>query len=115
MKKNVVLNKYYRNLKENVFSDLELKEFMDIYAKYKKLNIQYKFLKVALFLEHLNILKFNIPIVKFIFMLIDFIRWKIHDLIIAIINGKTFNLYGVTVYCGRQRKWKDNRCSRKIR
>lgn len=102
MKKNVVFNKYYRNLKENVFTNLDTKEFMEVYIKFKKLKIQYRLLQVAIFFENLNIPKFNMPILKFLFMLIDLIRWKIHDLIIHIINGKTFNLYGVTVYCGRQ-------------
>ena len=77
--------------------------------EYKKLSFQYKLLKIATLLENLKIPLIEIPILKFITMFIDFIRWKIYDLLIAIIKGKTFNLYGVTCYCGRQRLWKNNR------
>lgn len=100
--KNVVLNKYYRNLRENVFDKLEVQEFIEVYTKFKKLNIQYKLLNVAIFLESLNIIQIEIPIFKFLTMLIDFIRWKIYDLLMFLINGRVFNLYGVTCYCGRQ-------------
>lgn len=100
--KNVVLNKYYRNLRENVFDKLEVQEFIEVYTKFKKLNIQYKLLNVAIFFESLNIIQIEIPIFKFLTMLIDFIRWKIYDLLMFLINGRVFNLYGVTCYCGRQ-------------
>lgn len=102
MKKNVVLNKYYRNLRNNVFSNLELDEFLEIFSKFRRLTIQYKLLQFANFLENINIPKFNLPFVKFTFMLLDLFRWKIYDIILSLINGRSFNLYGVTCYCGRQ-------------
>lgn len=109
--KNIILNKYYRNLRKNVFPDLEIDEFLELYTKYKKLSTQYKLLKVCCLLEKVKIKKIEIPIFRFITMFIDFIRWKIYDVFISIINGKTFNLYGVTCFCGRQRKWENNRSS----
>lgn len=101
-KRDITLNKYYKNLRKNVFEDLEIEEFMEVFIKFKKLNIQYKILKMCCFIERINIPIIQIPILKFLTMLIDFIRWKVYDLLISIINGRTFNLYGVTCYCGRQ-------------
>ena len=96
-----IFNKYYRNLRSQ-FNDVEISEFMEIWNKYCKLNLQYKFLKIANFFERLNIKIIDIPILKFITMFIDFLRWKIYDLFLLLINGRKFNLYGVTCYCGRQ-------------
>ena len=96
-----IFNKYYRNLRSQ-FNDVEISEFMGIWNKYCKLNLQYKFLKIANFFERLNIKIIDIPILKFITMFIDFLRWKIYDLFLLLINGRKFNLYGVTCYCGRQ-------------
>jgi len=96
-----IYNKYYRKLRqENI--EMEMKEFLKLWSNYKRLNIQYKILCVANFIEKLNIPLIEIPILKFITMFIDFIRWEIYDLLLSIINGKTFNLYGVSCYCGRQ-------------
>lgn len=111
MRKNVVLNKCYRNLRTNIFSDLDLNEFAEVYVKYKKLKIQYKLLKICQKLENINISVIEIPMLRFISKLIDFMRWKIYDFLMLIINGRTFNLYGVTCYCGRQRWRKNNRNS----
>lgn len=105
MKKNIILNKYYKNLRNNIFQDLEINDFLEIYTKHKKLSIQYKLLKICCFLEKIKIRKSNVPLLRFFTMILDFIRWKFYDILISIINGKTFNLYGVTCYCGRQRKW----------
>lgn len=33
--KNVVLNKYYRNLRKNVFYDLPIEEFTEVFSKFK--------------------------------------------------------------------------------
>ena len=96
-----IYNKYYRKLR-SYFNDLEISEFVEIWNKYCKLNMQYKFLKIANFLERLSIKIIDIPILKFITMFIDFIRWKIYDFLMLLINGRTFSLYGVTCYCGRQ-------------
>lgn len=101
-KKSKVFNKYYRDLRTNVFSDLDLPEFAEVFQKFSKLSMQYHFLQIANFLEKLYIPKFNFPIIKFLFMLLDLIRWKVQDFFIRLINGRTFNLYGVTCYCGRQ-------------
>ena len=35
-KKDICLNKYYRNLRKNVFSDLPIEEFVEIFEKFKK-------------------------------------------------------------------------------
>lgn len=102
MKKNIVFNKYYRELQENVFDKLEMKEFIEVYTKFKKLSIQYRILCVANKLEKFNFPVIEVPILRFLSMLVDFIRWKIYDLLIFIINGRTFNLYGVSCFCGRQ-------------
>lgn len=96
-----VFNKYYKGLR-SYFAKLEMKEFAEIWQKFCRLSMQYKFLKMANFLEKINIKKSEIPILKFITMLLDLIRWKIYDLLMLLINGRTFNLYGVTCYCGRQ-------------
>lgn len=102
MRKNKVYNKYYRYLRHNVFSDLELSEFAEVFSKFTRLKLQYRFLQIANFLENINMPKFQLPIFKFLSMFFDFLRWKIHDFFIRLINGRTFNLYGVTCYCGRQ-------------
>ncbi len=96
-----IYNKYYRKLRqENI--DMEIKDFMKIWSNYKRLNTQYKILCIANFLEKLSIPLIEIPLLRFLSMVVDFIRWKIYDLLLSIINGKTFNLYGVSCYCGRQ-------------
>lgn len=102
MRKNIIFNKYYRNLRQNVFSKLDMKEFTKVYAKFKRLSIQYRLLKIATLLEKLHIPKVEILLFRFIFKLIDFIRWKLFDLIMFLINGRQFNLFGVTIFCGRQ-------------
>lgn len=102
-----IFNKYYRNLR-SYFSDIEMKEFMEIWNKFTRLHMQYEFLKIANFFERLNIKIIDLPILKFLTMFIDFLRWKIYDFLLALINGRKFNLYGVTCYCGRQRFWKDD-------
>lgn len=102
MKKSMVFNKYYRNLRKNVFNTLDIKEFAEVYSKFKRLSIQYRLLKIAILLEKLHIPKVEILFFRFIFKLVDFIRWKIFDLIMLLINGKQFNLFGVTIFCGRQ-------------
>lgn len=102
MKKNIVLNKYYRDLRKNVFNDLEMQEFIQVYTKYKRLKFQYRLLQITNCLEKIEIPKVEIPIFRFIFKLIDFIHWKLYDFLMLLINGRVFNLYGVTCYCGRQ-------------
>ena len=102
MKNNVVFNKYYRNLRNNVFSDIDINEFMEIWLKFKRLKMQYRLLKIAEKLESFNIGIIEIPILRFICKFRDFIRWKIYDLLMLIINGRKFELYGLTVFCGRQ-------------
>lgn len=64
MKKNIILNKYYKKLRNNIFKDLEINEFIEVYAKFKRLNIQYRFLKIANFLEKINIPILEIPILR---------------------------------------------------
>ena len=105
MSKNIVLNKYYRKLRRNVFNEIDISEFIEIWSKFKKLKFQYRLLNIAEKLESLNIGIIEIPILRFISKLVDFIRWKIYDLLMLIINGRKFELYGLTVFCGRQRWW----------
>ena len=87
-----VLSKYYRNLRKD-YADMTATEFIEFYSKYKKLSMQYRFLQVANFLERINIKVIEIPILRFLCKFVDFIRWKIYDLILLLINGRTFNLY----------------------
>lgn len=96
-----IYNKYYRKLRqENI--DMEIKDFMALWTNFRRLNIQYRILCVANFIENLNIPLIEIPILRFLTMAIDFIRWELYDLLLSIINGRTFNLYGVSCFCGRQ-------------
>lgn len=107
MSKNIVLNKYYRHLRKNIFSNIDIDEFMEIWTKFKRLKLQYRLLKIAEKIEGIEIKVIEIPILKFISKFVDFIRWKIYDLLMLIINGRQFELYGLTVFCGRQR-WRKN-------
>lgn len=107
MSKNIVLNKYYRHLRKNVFNNIDIDEFMEIWIKFKRLKLQYRLLKIAEKIEGIELKVIEIPILKFISKLVDFIRWKIYDLLMLIINGRQFELYGLTVFCGRQR-WRKN-------
>lgn len=109
-----IYNKYYRNLRE-YFQELEMKEFIEIWNKFSKLSLQYKFLKIANLFERLNIKTIDVPILKFITMFIDFTRWKIYDFFLFLINGRKFNLYGVTCFCRKTRLRKDNRSYRAVR
>ena len=102
MKKNIVLNKYYRKLRTNIFSDLDLNEFTEVYLKYKKLKFQYKLLKICEKLEGYNIPVIEIPLLRFLSKFIDFMRWELYDFLMLIINGRKFDLYGLTIFCGRQ-------------
>lgn len=105
MKKNIIYNKYYKHLRSNIFQNLEIAEFMEVWSKFVRLKFQYKLLCICNFLEKINIPVIQIPLLRFCSKLFDFTRWKIYDFIMLLINGKMFNLYGVTCYCGRQRKW----------
>lgn len=102
MSKNIVLNKYYRNLREDVFSNLDIEEFMEVYQKFKKLKFDYNLLKICNKLEKFNFPRIEIPIFRFLSMFIDMLRWGIYDILYLIINGKVFKPYGLTVFCGRQ-------------
>jgi len=102
MSKNVIFNKYYRNLRTNVFDRLEFNEFMEVYAKFKRLNFQYKLLKICNKLESYDIPVIEIPILRFSSKLLDFMRWKFYDFLMLLINGRKFDLYGLTIFCGRQ-------------
>lgn len=92
----------YNNLKNNVFPDIDYMEYEEIYNNYKRLNKQYKLLQFAKKLENINMPLLELPILKFLSKLLDFFRWKLYDFIIFLINGRRFNLYGLTVFCGRQ-------------
>lgn len=100
--KNIVFNKYYRHLHTNVFDKLEFSEFMELYSKFKKLSFQYRLLQICKIIEKWNIPVIEIPIFRFFSKFIDFLRWKIYDFLMLIINGRKFDLYGLTIFCGRQ-------------
>lgn len=91
--KNIVLNKYYRKLRKNVFSDLPIDEFMEVFRKFKKLKFDYRLLKICNFLEKIKIPRIEIPLLRFLSMLLDLIRWAIYDILFMIINGKIFKPY----------------------
>lgn len=97
-----LLNKGYRNLSENVFSDMEFSEFIKLYKHYLKLSRQYHLLRFCTFLERIHIPRIEIFLFRFLSMFIDLLRWKLYDFLITLINGRKFDLYGVTCYCGRQ-------------
>ena len=84
------------------FDDLNEFEFSYIWDNYKRLAKQYKILSLANRLENIHIKYINIPILQFFSKLVDFLRWKLVDLCYYLIIGKQFNLYGVTMFCGRQ-------------
>lgn len=107
MNKNIIFNKYYRHLRTNVFDRLELNEFIEVYTKFKRLNYQYKLLQICKKLELYKIPIIEIPILRFLSKLLDFLRWKIYDFLMLLINGRKFNLYGLTIFCGRQRWWQN--------
>jgi len=102
MSKNIIFNKYYRNLRTNIFDRLEFNEFMEVYAKFKRLNFQYKLLKICNKLESYDIPVIEIPVLRFFSKLLDFMRWKFYDFLMLVINGRKFDLYGLTIFCGRQ-------------
>ena len=95
------LYKQLRQIHSNIPAE-EIGKMFDVYELYKKLNFQLKLLKIAKIIEKPNIGVIEIPILRFISKLINFIRWKIYDLIMLVINGREFNQYGLSIYCGRQ-------------
>lgn len=70
--KKKVFNKYYRNLRENVFEKLEIQEFAEVYMKFKRLNFQYKLLKISQFLEKITIPTCDVLILRLFYKIIRF-------------------------------------------
>lgn len=101
-KKDISLNKYYRNLRKNVFSDLPIEEFIEIFEKFKNLKFDYRLLQICNKIEKIKIPRIEIPILRFFSMLVDLLRWLVYDLLWTIINGKVFKPYGLTCFVGRQ-------------
>lgn len=101
-KKDITINKYYKNLRKNVFQDISIEEFMEVFNKFKKLKFDYKLLQICKKIERINIPRIEIPIFRFFSMLLDLIRWLVYDLLWTIINGKVFKPYGLTCFVGRQ-------------
>ena len=114
-KKDISLNKYYRNLRKNVFSDLPLEEFVEIFEKFKKLKFDYRLLQICNKIEKIKISRIEIPILRFFSMLIDLLRWLVYDLLWTIINGKVFKPYGLTCFVRSSRWWKNNKHGRILR
>lgn len=104
MRKDITKSKMYMTLRQQIFYDLGIDEFMEVFTKYIKLSKQYKLLQVANFLEKIHIPVIEIPFFRFFSKLLDFIHWKFYDFIILLINGKSFDEYGLTMFCGRQRR-----------
>lgn len=100
--KNITLNKYYRHLRNDVFQNLSIEEFSEVFEKFKKLKFDYKLLQICNKIEKIKIPRIEVPIFRFISMFVDFIRWLVYDLFWTIINGKIFKPYGLTCFVGRQ-------------
>ena len=106
-KKDVTLNKYYKHLRKDIFSNLSIEEFIEVFEKFKKLKFDYRLLKICNKIEKIKIPRIEIPILRFFSMLLDLIRWLVYDLLWTIINGKVFKPYGLTCFVGRQGRWKN--------
>ena len=100
--KNITLNKYYRHLRNDVFQNLSIEEFSEVFEKFKKLKFDYKLLQICNKIEKIHIPRIEMPILRFLSMFIDFTRWLVYDLLWTIINGKIFKPYGLTCFVGRQ-------------
>ena len=107
MNKNIVFNKYYRNLRQNIFSDLEIAEFMKVWSNFKRLQFQYRLLLVCNKLEKIKIPIIEVPIFRFFSKFLDFMRWKVFDILWLLINGRYFQPFGLTVFC-RSSRWRKN-------
>lgn len=106
-KKDITINKYYKHLRKNVYEDIPIEEFMEVFTKFKKLKFDYKLLQICKKIERIKIPRIEFPILRFFSMLLDLIRWLVYDLLWAIINGKVFKPYGLTCFVGRQGGRKD--------
>lgn len=100
--KNITLNKYYRHLRNDVFQNLSIEEFSEVFEKFKKLKFDYKLLQICNKIEKIPIPRIEMPILRFLSMFIDFTRWLVYDLLWTIINGRIFKPYGLTCFVGRQ-------------
>lgn len=100
--KNITLNKYYRHLRNDVFQNLSIEEFSEVFEKFKKLKFDYKLLQICNKIEKIHIPRIEMPILRFLSMFIDFTRWLVYDLFWTIINGRIFKPYGLTCFVGRQ-------------
>lgn len=105
MKKDITMNKYYKKLRKNVFEDLPIEEFVEVFTKFKKLKFDYKLLQICKKIEQIHIPRIEIPILRFFSMLVDLIRWLIYDLLWTIINGKVFKPYRSYLFCWSSRWW----------
>ena len=72
MNNKKIYNKYYRHLRQNVFDELDIQEFMEVYLKFKRLKIQYKLLKIENILEKINIPTLEIPIIRLFYKVSGF-------------------------------------------
>lgn len=102
MSKDITMNKYYKHLRKDIFSNLSIEEFTEVFEKFKKLKFDYKLLQICNKIERIKIPRIEVPIFRFISMFIDFLRWLVYDILWTIINGKIFKPYGLTCFVGRQ-------------
>lgn len=86
----------------DIFRDLDDLDFLDVWDIYIHLRLQYKFYKIYNFFANKNVYIIDFPILHLLTKFIDFFRWKICDFFKLLITGKQFNLFGVSIFCGRQ-------------
>lgn len=106
-RRDITINKYYKYLRKEVFSNLDIEEFMSIFERFKKLKFDYRLLQICKKIEKIKIPKIEIPIFRFFSMFLDFMRWLIYDLLWTIINGKVFKPYRSYLFC-RSTRWRKN-------
>lgn len=97
------MNKKLYNICRNIcpydYDELDIYEFS---LFYRKLKFQYKVLRLINRISSIQIKKIDFPFLKFCLMFFDFLRWKFVDFLYFLINGRRFNLFGVTIFCGEQ-------------
>lgn len=102
MRRDLMNDRDFKKVRLDIYTDFSEEDCQELYSKLIKLRRQYKLFKISKFIENIYIPVINIFFIHFIFMLLDFLRWKFYDLLIFLINGKKFNFFGVSCFCGRQ-------------
>lgn len=84
------------------YPEYEEFHFLDIWDLHKKFKRQLRIFKLAQKIEKIKIPLIDIFLIRFFCKLLDFFHWKLYDFLILLISGRKFELFGVTVFCGRQ-------------